>query len=180
MMNSFGLRAMRYVETWRPAEFASIQDPAAHFAVLGAEISVRVAELARAMESEASLSSKYLVRVGELAMIQAQAREIAMGDLVYAGESELSTETTFGQWREDQPTLESMIEWADAMDPENPPAGAELQSMAETLMVPVDFLFGLTMAELPSRFLREHRVIWDSAERNRFEMSVAQSELSSL
>lgn len=178
-MNSFGLRAMRYVQVWCPVEFTSISDPAAHFTQLGAEISTRVTELARTLESEASLSSEYLVRSGELAMIQAQATEIAMGDLVYAGGPELS-ETTFEQWREDQPTAESIIEWADARDPEDPPAVAELQSMADTLMVPVEFLSGLVTAELPSRFLREHQVIWDAGERNRFEMSVAQSELSSL
>lgn len=97
-MNEFGRVALEYWRDYRPKVWSTISDPQEYFTDLGNQVREGITDLSIELESRATLSEDYLTRVGQVAAIDAQAREIVMADLVY-----LPPETTDDQ---DEPPID--------------------------------------------------------------------------
>lgn len=85
-MNKYAMLAQQHWETYRPLEFAQMNDRETFFTNLGEQISYQIAELARQLEGGVQPGEAYLAKVGRLGAARRSAEEQVLRETLPAAE----------------------------------------------------------------------------------------------
>lgn len=81
MMNSYGMKARKHWEQWRPMQYSQLENPDNFFSELGEEISQRVAELSQALAGSDRPGEGFLAKVGRLNMARFDAEATVLREM---------------------------------------------------------------------------------------------------
>jgi hypothetical protein len=81
-MNHYGHKAQAWWQANAPSRYAELTDPEGYFTGLGEQVAAQVEAISNHLEAKLAADLPYLEKVGQLRMIQIQAEEVAMADLV--------------------------------------------------------------------------------------------------
>ncbi len=82
-MNDYGRMAMRHMQEFLPAQYATIEDPQSYFANLGDEVDQQVSTMQRQIAGPGSDTEPFMERVGRLNMARLMAEEKVLAEMVY-------------------------------------------------------------------------------------------------
>jgi hypothetical protein len=170
VMNRYGMIAQKHWETHAPSLVAGLPDPTAFFSDLGLEVQRQVETL---MASQAGLDSAeetYLEKAARLQTARSTAEEVVMADLVWIKDPELPLEQAREEWEQTRPSDESLISWAKRIQgpPDSMPSTDELEEMAKTWALSVEFLQELAGTEPPREYMQANQAALAEAATIRF------------
>lgn len=179
-MNQYGRKAQEHWSVHAPNRIEEMDDPEAFFTRLGLEISGQINDLARHLEANPELTvatvrssrenGRYLQEVARRMTARRIAEEVVMNQMVWIHDPSLPLDEARQEWEETRASDESLISWAERIQdaPDLMPATVDLEEKAKDWAVPVWFLEGLAMAEIPGQYAREHQEILTEAANVRF------------
>lgn len=171
-MNRYGRTAQQHWQTYAPSAVAALPDPAGFFSDLGAEVEAEVSDLAERIASLTRHCSTgpYLEKVARLQTARRTAEEVVMAELVWTKEPELPLELAREEWEQTRPSDENLIIWAERVQnfPDSMPSTDELEEMAKTWAVSVEFLEGLVATEPPRDYMAANQAALQEAANVRF------------
>ncbi len=172
-MNRYGRTAQQHWQTYAPSAVAALADPARFFTDLGAQAEAEVSDLAARIASltRPCSTGPYLVEVARLQTARRTAEEVVMAELVWVREPELPLELApREEWEQTRPSDENLIVWAERVQnfPDSMPSTDELEEMAKTWAVSVEFLEGLVATEPPRDYMAANQAALLEAANVRF------------
>lgn len=169
-MNRYARMAQRQWTAAAPGRVETLPDPAGFFADLGETLMAEVSALAATLAGPDPKDESYLTKVARLRTARREAEEIVMRQLMWAGDPGMPLEQAREEWDQTSPSDEYLARWAERMQdsPDLLPATDELEQMAATWAVPVDFLHQLVAANSPWTYLRDHEGLRQEAATIRF------------
>jgi len=172
-MNHYAAMAMQHWQTYAPSLVAGLPDPTGFFSDLGAEVEAQVNDLAAriaSMRPEPCSTESYLETVARLQTARRTAEEVVMAELVWIKEPELPLPEAREEWEQTRPADENLIAWAERIQdyPDSMPSTDELEQMAETWALSVEFLEGLVATEPPREYMRANQPALSEAANIRF------------
>ncbi len=171
-MNRYGTIAQKHWEAYAPSLVAGLPDPTAFFSDLGAEVEAQVSDLAARIVSMTQPCSMepYLEKVARLQTARRTAEEVVMAELVWIKDPELPLELAREEWEQTRPADENLIAWAERIQdyPDSMPSTDELEDMAKTWALSVEFLEELVATEPPREYMRANQPALAEAANIRF------------
>lgn len=169
-MNQYGVIAQRHWRTYAPTRMAALPDPTTFFTELGLQVQAQVSELAARLAGTDPSAETYWQKVARLQTARRTAEEVVMTQLVWINDPELPLDQAREEWEQTRPSDENLITWAEQIQdyPESMPSTAELEEMATTWALPVEFLLELAATEPPREYLRSHQAALREAATIRF------------
>jgi hypothetical protein len=168
-VNHFGASAQRFWQNHQPARYAQLTDPETFFTDLGMQVASLSTELASLLAQKEPPRQDYLHEVARLQGARRVAEEIAMRQLVWEGDTDL----TLTQAREEGasiiPEWENLIRWAERIsDNEETVAWVDILDKAQYWAVPVSFIEEMLEADDPRATFRANEPLIREAEAIRF------------
>jgi len=169
-MNHYGMIAQRHWERYAPSPVAGLPDPTAFFTELGLEVQAQVDALMASLAGLDCTEETYLEKVARLQTARSTAEEIVMAELVWIKDPELALDQAREEWEQTRPSDENLISWAERNQdhPDSMPATAELEDMARTWALSVNFLSELAGSEPPREYMRANQAALSEAASIRF------------
>lgn len=179
-MNRYGVR---FREAWTvraPEHLAMLTDPVGFFTALGLEVQGQVSDLAARLEADPAVwglsttpfsEQTYVQQVSRRQTAVRMAEEVVMSQqLAWIPDPSLSLPEAREEWEQTRPADENLIVWAERMQDSPYPVHStvELEQKAKVWAVPLWFLEGLTAAEIPRQYAREHQEVLAEAANVRF------------
>lgn len=169
-MNQYAVIAQHHWKSYAPSLVAGLPDPRTFFSDLGLEVQRQVETL---MGSLAGLDSKqetYLEKAARLQRARRTAEEIAMAELVWIRDPELPLDQAREEWEQTRACDESLIAWAERIQnfPDSMPSTADLEEMAKTWALSVEFLQELAATEPPREYMQANQAALAEAATIRF------------
>lgn len=161
-MNRYAMIAKEHWERYAPSLVAALPDRTRFFTDLGAEVEAQVSDLtdrlARMTAGDSSAES-YLEKVARLQTARRTAEEVVMAELVWTRDPELPLPEAREEWEQTRPSDENLIAWAERIQdyPDSMPSTDELEQMAETWAVSVEFLEELVATEPPREYMQANQ-----------------------
>tara|TARA_B100000513_G_scaffold137262_1_gene62100 strand:- start:713 stop:1099 length:387 start_codon:yes stop_codon:yes gene_type:complete len=112
----------------------------------------------------------FLQKVARLTTARKQAEEVVMSQLAWITDPSLPLDQAREEWEQTRPSDENLILWADRMQdsPDSMPSSVELEEMAKTWALPVEFLLELVATEPPREYMRANQATLAEAATIRF------------
>lgn len=169
-MNRYGMIAQRHWRTFAPTRVAALPDPTVFFTELGLQVQAQVNELAARLAGTDCPAETYWEKVARLQTARTTAEEVVMAQLVWINAPELPLDQAREEWEQTRPSDENLITWAERIQdcPDSMPSTVELEEMARTWALPVEFLHQLVASESPREYLRSHQTVLNEAATIRF------------
>lgn len=172
-MNRYARIAQRHWQDHAPSRVGALPDPIGFFTALGAEVEAQVNDLATriaSMPTERCSPRPYWVQVARLQTARRTAEEVVMAQLVWITNPELPLDQAREEWEQTRVSDENLIAWAERMQnyPDSMPSTAELEEMAKTWALSVEFLEALVASEPPREYVRSNRPVVAEAASIRF------------
>ncbi|MGA2455024.1 MAG: hypothetical protein ABSG93_16050 [Solirubrobacteraceae bacterium] len=169
-MNHYGMIAQRHWERYAPSPVAGLPDPTAFFTELGLEVQAQVDALMASLAGLDCTEETYLEKVARLQTARSTAEEIVMAELVWIKDPELPLDQAREEWEQTRPSDENLISWAERIQdhPDSMPSTAELEDMARTWALSVNFLSELAGSEPPREYMRANQAALSEAASIRF------------
>ncbi|MGO9793476.1 MAG: hypothetical protein ACLP8S_29315 [Solirubrobacteraceae bacterium] len=169
-MNHYGVIAQRHWERYAPSPVAGLPDPTAFFTELGLEVQAQVETLTATLAGVDSTEETYLEKVARLQTARRTAEEIVMAELVWIKDPELPLDQAREEWEQTRPSDENLIAWAERIQdhPDSMPSTAELEDMARTWALSLNFLLELAASEPPREYMRANQAALSEAASIRF------------
>ncbi|MDA8298154.1 MAG: hypothetical protein M0004_16540 [Actinomycetota bacterium] len=172
-MNRYGRTARQHWERHAPSRLAALADPTGFFTDLGAQVEAEVNDLTDrlAMMTAGDCSTEpYLEKVARLQTARRTAEEVVMAELVWTREPELPLELAREEWEQTRPSDENLIVWAERVQnfPDSMPSTEELEEMAQTWALSVEFLEELVATEPPREYMLANQAALLEAANVRF------------
>src|SRR5579875_1932052 len=148
-MNRYGTIALQHWQTYTPSRVAALADATQFFSELGAEVEAQVGDLAARVASMRP----------ERCSAESYAEKVVMAELVWIKDPELPLPEAREEWEQTRPADENLISWAERIQdyPDSMPATDELEEMAQTWALPVEFLEELVATEPPRDYMRANQ-----------------------
>jgi hypothetical protein len=80
-MNSYGMKARKHWEQWRPRQYSQLENPDNFFSELGEEISQRVTELSQALAGSDRPGEGFMAKAARLNMARFDAEAAVLREL---------------------------------------------------------------------------------------------------
>ena len=172
-MNRYGRTARQHWERHAPSRLAALADPTGFFTDLGAQVEAEVNDLTDrlAMMTAGDCSAEsYLETVARLQTARRTAEEVVMAELVWIKDPELSLPEAREEWEQTRPSDENLIVWAERVQnfPDSMPSTEELEEMAQTWALSVEFLQELVATEPPRDYMQTNQPALSEAANIRF------------
>jgi hypothetical protein len=169
-MNHYGVIAQRHWERYAPSPVAGLPDPTAFFTELGLEVQAQVDALMATLAGVDSSQETFLEKVARLQTARRTAEEIVMAELVWIKDPELPLDRAREEWEQTRPSDENLISWAERIQdhPDSMPSTAELEDMARTWALSVNFLLELAGSEPPREYMQANQAALSEAATIRF------------
>jgi predicted metal-binding protein len=173
LMNRYATIAQQHWQTYALSRVAALPDPTRFFSDLGAEVEAQVSDLAAriaAMTTGPCSGESYLEKVARFQTARRTAEEVVMAELVWIKDPELPLPEAREEWEQTRPADENLISWAERIQdyPESMPSTDELEQMAQTWALSVEFLEGLVATEPPREYMRANQPALSEAANIRF------------
>jgi hypothetical protein len=161
-MNRYATLARQHWETHGPSRVAALPDPTRFFSELGAEVEAQVSDLTARlamMTAGDCTTESYLEKVARLQTARRTAEEVVMAELVWIKDPELPLPEAREEWEQTRPSDENLIAWAERIQdyPDSMPSTDELEDMAQTWALSVEFLEELVATEPPRDYMRANQ-----------------------
>lgn len=172
-MNRYGATAKKHWERHAPSRAVALPDPIRFFSDLGAEVQAQIDDLAArlaSMTTERCSAESYLEKVARLQTARRVAEEVVMAELVWIKDPELPLDQAREEWEQTRPADENLIVWAERIQnfPDSMPSTDELEQLAETWALSVEFLEELVATEPPREYMRANQPALAEAANIRF------------
>ena len=171
-MNRYATMAMQHWERHAPSLVAGLPDPTRFFSDLGAEVEAQVNDLAVRIASlrQPCSTEPYLEKVSRFQTARRTAEEVVMAELVWIKDPELPLPEAREEWEQTRPADENLIAWAERIQdyPASMPATEELEEMAQTWALSVEFLEELVATEPPRDYMLANQPALAEAANIRF------------
>ena len=172
-MNRYATMAMQHWERYAPSLVAGLPDPTRFFSDLGAEVEAQVNDLAAriaSMTTDCCSAESYLEKVARLQTARRTAEEVVMAELVWIKDPELPLPEAREEWEQTRPADENLIAWAERIQdyPDSMPSTDELEEMAQTWALSVEFLEELVATEPPRDYMLANQPALAEAANIRF------------
>ncbi len=173
LMNRYATMARQHWERYAPSRVAALPDPTRFFSELGTEVEGQVSDLTErlAMMTAGDCSAEsYLETVARLQTARRTAEEVVMAELVWIKDPELSLPEAREEWEQTRPADEDLISWAERIQgyPDSMPSTDELEEMAQTWALSVEFLQELVATEPPRDYMQTNQPALSEAANIRF------------
>lgn len=173
MVNRYAATAREHWERYAPSRVAALPDPTAFFNDLGAEVEAQVNDLGASLASmttQPCSTESYLEKVARLQTARRIAEEVVMAELVWIRDPELPLDQAREEWEQTRPTDENLIAWAERIQnfPDSMPSTDELEQLAQTWALSVEFLEELATTEPPREYMRANQPALAEAANIRF------------
>lgn len=179
-MNRYATVARQHWERYAPSRVAALPDPARFFSDLGAQVEAQVADLAARLAStrQPCSTESYWDKVARLQTARATAEEVVMAELVWIKDPELPLDQAREEWEQTRPSDENLIVWAERIQnfPDSMPPAAEMEQMAQTWALSVQFLEELVATEPPREYMRANQPALAEAANIRFWRELRQAK----
>ncbi|MGH3261264.1 MAG: hypothetical protein ACRDNS_04625, partial [Trebonia sp.] len=122
------------------------------------------------MTTQPCSTESYLEKVARLQTARRTAEEVVMAELVWIKDPELTLPEAREEWEQTRPADENLIAWAERIQdyPDSMPATDELETMAETWALSVEFLQALVATEPPREYMQANQPALAEAANIRF------------
>jgi hypothetical protein len=169
-MNHYGLIAQRHWSSYAPSRAAALPDPTRFFTDLGLEVQAQVDALTATLAGVDFPQETFMEKVARLRTAKRTAEEVVMAELVWIQDPELLLEQAREEWEQTRPSDENLITWAERIQdyPDSMPSTAELEDMASTWALSVDFLLELATSEPPREYMQANDAALQEAATIRF------------
>jgi hypothetical protein len=169
-MNHYGVIAQRHWESYAPSRAAALPDRTRFFTDLGLQVQAQVDALMASLAGLDCTEKTYLEKVAQLQTARSTAEEIVMAELVWIKDPELPLDQAREEWEQTRPSDENLITWAERIQdhPDSMPSTAELEEMARTWALSVNFLLELAESEPPREYMRANQAALSEAATIRF------------
>jgi hypothetical protein len=169
-MNHYGVIAQRHWESYAPSPVAGLPDPTRFFTELGLEVQAQVDTLTASLAGLDCTEETYLEKVARLQSARRTAEEIVMAELVWIKDPELALDQAREEWEQTRPSDENLISWAERIQdhPDSMPSTAELEDMARTWALSLNFLSELAGSEPPREYMQANQAALSEAASIRF------------
>ncbi|MGE3192532.1 MAG: hypothetical protein AB7L91_15300 [Dehalococcoidia bacterium] len=169
-MNNYGQMALSHWEATFPNRVAELSDPTAFFETLGLEIQAQVTNLASILAGSDRQGETFMQKVARLTAARKQAEEVVMAQLAWITDPSLPLDQAREEWEQTRPSDENLILWAERMQdsPDSMPSSTDLEEMAKTWALPVEFLLGLAATEPPREYMKANQPALAEAATIRF------------
>lgn len=169
-MNHYGVIAQRHWERYAPSPVAGLPDPTRFFTELGLEVQAQVDALTATLAGLDCAEETYLEKVARLQSARRTAEEIVMAELVWIKDPELPLDQAREEWEQTRPSDENLITWAERIQdhPASMPSTAELEDMARTWALSLNFLSELAASEPPRKYMHANQAALSEAASIRF------------
>lgn len=172
-MNRYATMAVQHWERYAPSLVAALPDPTRFFSDLGAEVEAQVNDLAAriaSMTTDCCSAESYLEKVARLQTARRAAEEVVMAELVWINDPELPLPEAREEWEQTRPADENLIAWAERIQdyPDSMPSTEELEEMAQTWALSVEFLEELVATEPPRDYILANQPALAEAANIRF------------
>jgi hypothetical protein len=176
-MNRYGVIAQRHWESYAPSRTAALGDPTWFFTDLGLQVQAQVDTLTTTLAGVDSSQETFLEKVARLQSARRTAEEIVMAELVWIKDPELPVDQAREEWEQTRPSDENLIAWAERIQdhPDSMPSTAELEDMARTWALSVDFLLELAASEPPREYMQANPAALSEAATIRFLRELRQA-----
>lgn len=168
-MNHYGTLARNHWTRHAPDRLAALADPDAHFEALGQQIQEQVTALADQLAGPDPAGEDYLTKTGRLNAARRQAEEAVLAELLWPVTEPPLAEAR-EEWEQTRTSDRWLAEWAERIQrhPDQEPATAEVEQLAQEWALTPPFLSGLMTAESPREYLNQHAGILREAANTRF------------
>ncbi len=169
-MNKYGRMALSHWQATAPNRVAELSDPTAFFEALGLEMQEQVTNLASMLAGSDVRGETFLQKVARLTAARKQAEEVVMSQLAWITDPSLPLEQAREEWEQTRPSDENLILWAERMQdsPDSMPSSTDLEEMAKTWALPIEFLLELAATEPPREYMRANQPALAEAATIRF------------
>lgn len=173
-MNRYGTIAKNHWDRHAPSRVAALPHAGRFFTVLGAEVQAQIDDLAMGLAAmtttEPCSAESYLEKVARLQTARRTAEEVVMAELVWIKDPELPLDEAREEWEQTRPADENLIVWAERIQnfPDSMPSTDELEQMAQTWALSVEFLEELAATEPPREYMRANQPALAEAANIRF------------
>ncbi|MDF1480332.1 hypothetical protein PYV02_14700 [Leifsonia sp. H3M29-4] len=166
-MNKYGLQIRDRWTRTAPSSLAAIEDQQSFFSELGDQVLTTVNELVPKLAGPDPVDEPYLQKVGRLRAATKAAEELAMADVPWPT-TELSPDEQRAEWEAQQPSEDSLAEWAWELQGERP-FQDQLEALSQQWMLPIEFLEELAKSSNPWTYLAERSEILRQSQEARFQ-----------
>lgn len=169
-MNKYGQLALSHWQATAPSRVAELNDPTAFFQEMGLEMQAQVTNLASMLAGRDRQGETFLQKVARLTAARKQAEEVVMSQMAWISDPTLPLDQAREEWEQTRPSDENLILWAERMQdcPDSMPSSADLEEMAKTWALPVEFLLELVATEPPRDYMRANQAMLAEAATIRF------------
>jgi len=169
-MNKYGQMALSHWQATAPNRLADLSDPMVFFEALGLEMQEQVTNLASMLAGSDLRGETFLQKVARLRAARKQAEEVVMAQLAWITDPTLPLEQAREEWEQTRPSDENLILWAERMQdsPDSMPSSTDLEEMAKTWALPIEFLLELAATEPPREYMRANQPALAEAATIRF------------
>jgi hypothetical protein len=169
-MNKYGQMALSHWQATSPNRVAELSDPTVFFEALGLEMQEQVMNLASILAGSDRQGETFMQKVARLTAARKQAEEVVMTQLAWITDPSLPLDQAREEWEQTRPSDENLILWAERMQdsPDSMPSSVDLEEMAKTWALPVEFLLELAATEPPREYMKENQAALAEAATIRF------------
>ncbi len=169
-MNQYAAIAQRHWERYAPSLIAGLADASAFFRDLGLEVQRQVETLMASLAGLDSADETYPEKTARLQRARRTGEEVVMAELVWIKDPELPLDQAREEWEQTRASDESLIIWAERIQnfPDSMPSTDELEEMAKTWALSVEFLQELAATEPPGEYMQANQAALAEAATIRF------------
>jgi hypothetical protein len=169
-MNKYGQMALSHWQATAPNRVAELSDPTAFFEALGLEMQEQVTNLASMLAGSDLRGETFLQKVARLTAARKQAEEVVMSQLAWITDPSLPLDQAREEWEQTRPSDENLILWAERIQDcqDSMPSSVDLEEMAKTWALPIEFLLELAATEPPREYMRANQPALAEAATIRF------------